>query len=194
MSGETEEQVSGWTVDTLHTHLSREIYLLRVMLDERYATQTKALDAAFVAQQTAVERALTAQERAVAAAQEAAETANQKSDAASEKRFDSVNEFRAQQADIIRTFMPRAEAEASASRVTERLQEISHEAQRWVCRDELNATVDRQSERIQELTNRVNRTEGHGQGAKDNKAAFMAMIAAAVGMLTIVIFVANMMT
>ena len=51
------------------------------------------------------------QDRAVQAALNAAEKAVTKAETASEKRFDAVNEFRAQLADQAQTFIPRAEAE-----------------------------------------------------------------------------------
>ena len=137
MSGETEEQVSGWTVDTMYAHLQRQVDDLRSMLDERYATQTKAVDAAFLAQQTAMQTALTAAERAVQTALLAAEKAVIKAETAADKRFESVNEFRAQLADQARTFMARTEAEAAIARNTER---------------------------VQELTDRLNRTEGRSTG------------------------------
>jgi Flp pilus assembly protein TadB len=82
--------VSDWTIETL-----------KEMLDERYATQVKALDAAFKAQ-----------EAAVAAALQAAEKATVKAEAANEKRFESVNEFRAQLTDQAGTFVSRREHEA----------------------------------------------------------------------------------
>jgi hypothetical protein len=85
---------------------------LQVMLNERYATQTKALDAAFLAQQAAVATSFDASEKAVAAALLAAEKAVDKANTANEKRFESVNEFREQLNDMIRTLLSRTEADA----------------------------------------------------------------------------------
>jgi hypothetical protein len=42
MGRETEDQVSGWTTDTLHAHLETKITEMRRQLDERYETQSKA--------------------------------------------------------------------------------------------------------------------------------------------------------
>jgi hypothetical protein len=84
---------------------------MRDLLQERYATQTKALDAAFLAQQAAVATSFDASEKAMAAALLAAKEAVEKANLANEKRFDSVNEFRAQLNDMIGTLLPRAEAE-----------------------------------------------------------------------------------
>src|SRR5688572_11517487 len=100
MSGETEKEISGWTTDTLHAHLQREMDDMRRMLDERYATQTKALDAAFAAADKAVQTALLSAEKAVA-----------KTETAAERRFEAVNEFRGQLSDQAATFLPRIEAD-----------------------------------------------------------------------------------
>jgi hypothetical protein len=135
MSGETEREVSGWTVDTLRDYVKDTLRadqqsvqnrfsalesLLqsrfndqREMLNERYNTQTKALDAAFVAQQTAMRTALETADKAVQAALISAEKAVGKAEIASEKRFESVNEFRAQLTDQAATFLSRAEYEGN---------------------------------------------------------------------------------
>lgn len=131
MSGETDDDRSAWTTDTLHAMLNeqvaglrRELENLRSMLEERYATQTKAVDAAFVAQQTAMQTALTSAEKAVGVAQTAAAAAVAKAETAAEKRFDSVNEFRAQLADQATTFIPRAETEARLATLTEKIDSL----------------------------------------------------------------------
>ncbi len=121
---EAEQQISGWTVDTLHEHFQKQLDNIAVLLSERYATQTKAIDAAFVAQQTAMQTAFTAADRAVQAALDAAKEAVAKQDAASEKRFESVNEFRAQLGDQVRTFAPREFVEGQLSAIDKRLQDM----------------------------------------------------------------------
>lgn len=78
----------------------------RILLDERDRRYTERFDA----QEKATDAALAAQKEAIAAALNAAQTAVTKAEVASEKRFDSVNEFRAQQGDLIRTFVQRREA------------------------------------------------------------------------------------
>jgi len=111
VSGETEDQVSGWTTDTLRSHLltliGEKFDRLRSMLAEKDVRDQQRFDA----QQLALRDALTAQEKAVNAALTAAEQAVQKAETAAEKRFDAVNEFRAQLADQAQTFMPRNEAQ-----------------------------------------------------------------------------------
>lgn len=137
MSGETEEQESGWTVDTLKYHMdqrfessSESLRDLRTMLDERYQTQTKATDAAFAAQQKAMETAFIAADKAVQAALQAAKEAVNKAEVAAEKRFESVNEFRGQLADQANTFMPRTEVAAAQQRNSERIDDISKRLER----------------------------------------------------------------
>lgn len=60
-------------------------------------------------------RLLDEKDRAIAAALSSAERANAKAEAATEKRFEGVNEFRAALADQQRTLMPRNEAEIRMS-------------------------------------------------------------------------------
>jgi len=76
MGGETEDKVSGWTVDTLHVHLDQKFRDLNTKLDERHRSQQEMV-------RTALD--------------------------ASDKRFESVNEFREQQKDIIASFVTRVE-------------------------------------------------------------------------------------
>jgi hypothetical protein len=94
MSGETGDVHSGWSVDTLHEHLSQQLRDLRSMLDERYETQTKATDKAFEAQQLAMKTALTAAETAVQTAMQAESRAVTKAEVAADKRFELLNELR----------------------------------------------------------------------------------------------------
>lgn len=84
--------------------VSMREYLERV-LDER----DRLYGAKFVASEVAVAAALTAQKTSVDAALVAADRAVAKADVANEKRFDAVNEFRAQLNDQAKTFMPRTE-------------------------------------------------------------------------------------
>lgn len=62
-----------------------------------------------------------AQEKAVTAALTAADRAVGKAELASEKRFDSVNEFRAALSDSSRLLMPRTEAEQGMKSMEEKI-------------------------------------------------------------------------
>jgi len=132
---------------------------LRELLNERYATQTKALDAAFLAQQAAVATSFDASEKAMAAALLAAKEAVEKANLANEKRFDSVNEFRAQLSDIITTLLPRNEAEvrftALDARVTENKNNIAL----------VSSTVAAETAAV----------SGRYKGSKENMAAMYAL-------------------
>ena len=142
MSGETQQSVSGWTVDTLKQYI-----------DQRMIDQEKAMEKAFVAQ-----------EKAVASAFEASNTAIVKSEVASEKRFESVNEFRQTLSDQAAAFLPRAEAD----RVT-----------------------TSNAEKIQGLTDRLNRMDAQDTGSKITMGKMFAMLAAGGTILSIVIVLAN---
>ncbi len=109
MGGETEASVSGWTVDTLRAHLTSAIE----GNDRRYAAH-------FAAQEVAMSAALAAAEKAVL-----------KAEMASERRFEAVNEFRAQLADQAATFIPRIEAEARIARNTEDLTSLASRLDRY---------------------------------------------------------------
>jgi hypothetical protein len=86
--------LTDWTVDALAIFFQRQLDDLRSMLNERYGTQTKAVDAAFLAQQTAMQTALTAADRAVQAALQSAKEAVTKAETAANDRFVLLNELR----------------------------------------------------------------------------------------------------
>jgi hypothetical protein len=163
MSGETEQQPSGWTPDLLFLHLKTVIdaqgdnYLEQLeamsrMLDERYSTQTKALDAAFAAQQVAMATAQSTAEKAVNAALQAAKEAVDKANTASEKRFEAVNEFRGQLSDVMSTMIPRTEAEQRFTALDKAIGEIKSVA------DKGFSTVEARS-----MGSRESRTEGYAE-------------------------------
>jgi hypothetical protein len=145
---------SGWTVDTLREHLAQRISDqqeagrqqvddLRRMLDERYATQTKALDAAFKAA-----------EQAVAVALANAEKATGKAELAAERRFESVNEFRRALTDQTATFLPRVEYDQAQAALSDRI----------------TANADRVGALELRLTSRLDRGEGAETGAAGFRA------------------------
>lgn len=146
MSGETELRPSGWSVDTLHTHVislledrdkatrdARDADLRHLAsvihtIDDRFVATQVLMDEhdiryqqRFAASQEALTAALSAQKEAVAAALLAADRAVSKAELATEKRFEATNEFRSQLADQAQTFMPRAEAEIRLSSLSEKI-------------------------------------------------------------------------
>lgn len=206
---------SVWTLVTLEIHFQRQLNDLTTMLNERYSSQTKALDAAFLAQQTAVDKALNAAEKAVdqrastldrefhehlaqvvrenelslknAAAAAAAALLSQKeavtkAEVASEKRFESVNEFRAQLADQAGTFVSRLEAEARRAEADGRHTSLV---------EKLDTETSRNAERISEvetrLTSRMDLNQGSELGARSAAETRRASTAQIIAMLAVVL-------
>lgn len=172
VSGETESEVSGWTTDTLREHTNVQINDLRTMLDERYATQTKALDAAFLAQQTAMQTALTAAEKAVQTALESAEKAVTKAEVAAEKRFEAVNEFRGQLSDQAALFLQRSEADIRFAALDEKV----------------GSRADGNAARITDLERRANLISGENDGSHAVVNRIYAALAAATATIGLIVF------
>lgn len=107
MSGETEEHVSGWTVDTLHVHMAQRMADLDRVLSRRMDDADRAIQAALVSAEKAVDKA----------------------NDANEKRFEGVNEFRKALADQTATFIPRPEYDtahdALVARVTANVERMT---------------------------------------------------------------------
>jgi hypothetical protein len=101
----------------------------------------------------------------VALALAAADKAVSKAEVATEKRFEGVNEFRAA---------------------------LNDQTRLQVTTDKFDSVIDGLNGRIRSLETRIEKAEGQGLGARENKTGIYAAIAAAVGLLAIVVFVANM--
>lgn len=112
MSGETEKQVSGWTVDTLKEYVIALIGDTEKRLIEADAAAEKANQQRFDAQQQGVKDALTAQKEAVAAALVAAEKAVLVAETNAEKWRMNANEWRGSMLDRETKFAMRTEVEA----------------------------------------------------------------------------------
>jgi len=89
--------------------------------EQRFEAQQKALDAAFVAQRDAVNAAMVAQKEAGTAALAAQDRAVAKAEMAAEKRFESTDKARSEQAEHQRTLMPRLEAERALTALAEKI-------------------------------------------------------------------------
>jgi len=79
------------------------------------------------------------QETAMSAALAAAEKAVIKAENASEKRFESVNEFRAALTDLTATFIPRAEAENRIAANQKEIVALQQDGGKYITRDEYRA-------------------------------------------------------
>lgn len=106
---------------------------LRALI-ERVSALDRLMEAKFVTFQVLVD----SQAEKVALALNAADKAVSKAETATEKRFESVNEFRASLAD---------------------------QATMLVTRTEFHTKVEAQSDKLSDLTDRINRSEGKGAGA-----------------------------
>lgn len=169
--------------------IRREVELLRGLLDERYAVQTKAVDAAFTAQQTAISAALAAAEKAVdkvadnlqrefhehliqyrhevTLAFESSDRAITKAEMSTEKRFESVNEFRAQLGDQASRFLGRAEYYAAHNALVAKVEE----------------QAKHQTERLTEINRRLDLNQGKSSGVN----AVWGFIVAGVSLLVAII-------
>jgi hypothetical protein len=183
---------SEWTVDTLREHLTgligdirrevareREFADARLddmraavrsqsddrlrMLDERYATQTKALDAAFKAAEQAVSVALANAEKATA-----------KAEAAADRRLEGMNEFREALSDQTKTFLSRAEYNPAHEALAERV----------------SAMNDRVSALELRLTSRLDTAQGRTGGEAESRTERRLDISLLFQMLTVVVAVA----
>ena len=144
---------SSWTVDTLHKYTVQRIDDLVTLLDERHQSQIKATEAAFAAQQAAMRTAFDAADKAVQAALTAVEKASNRAEGASDKRFESVNEFRAQLADQAAHLISRAE----------------YLVQHRALDDKMVSISDRVTQLELRLTSRLDLAKGNDAGAKESE-------------------------
>lgn len=114
MSGETEKAPSGWTVDSAMAHLLALREADRHHYDAMREGDNLRHEQRFVAQEKAVTNALASSKEAVT-----------KADTASEKRFDSVNEFRQMVNDVVSRMMPRTEAESGMATNAEKIDALA---------------------------------------------------------------------
>jgi len=133
MTDATEKDQSQWTVETLREYIlaqidsNREHVLAQidsndVKYRERFESSQSAINAAFLAQQTAMQTALTAQKLAIDTALAAADRAVSKAETSTDKRFDSLNEFRAALSDLQSAFMPRLESVALLKAIEDKME------------------------------------------------------------------------
>lgn len=183
--GETEEKISAWTTDTLKEYLLSKIQDVedklrdhKILLDERYKTQSESLATAFLAADKAVQAALISAEKAVA-----------KAENSSDKRFDGVNEFRQTLADQAKEFaertkdfMSRSEADAKITAIIEKADSlekanaVAHQLQ-----------AQRLSELDQRLSSRLDLTQGKSTGINVAAGIVVAAISVSVGIIGLII-------
>jgi len=163
---------SSWAVDTLHKYTVQRIDDLVMLLDERHQSQVKAAEVAFASQQAAMKAAFDAADKAVQAALTAVKEASDKAEEASNKRFESVNEFRAQLADQAATLLSRTEYSSL------------HKA----LEDKVGALADRVVQLELRLTSRLDLAKGSDDGSREyagDKRQGSATVAQWIGMALI---------
>jgi hypothetical protein len=165
--------------------LRAEVQGLGALLDERYATQTKALDAAFVAAEKAVSTALDSAEKAVT-----------KAEVATERRFESVTELHRQLSDQAGTFFTRTEGDVRLSALGSRLSRLEEGAITHLTQTEyaaqheaLRQAVDAERAAIAEQRNWIITEIGKLQGAVSNIRSRYAGVSVALGVIMSVIVV-----
>jgi hypothetical protein len=161
-----DQNTSTWTVDTLLEYWRDRHVDLQLQMEQRFEAQAKAVDIAVEAHRASIQAALNASDKAIS-----------KSEEATEKRFDSVNEFRRTLSDQASLFITRKEAEASVERNAERIRETTNRLQDYALKSIVMAEYDRLSTQVQGLADRLNRSEGKGSGL----AAGWGFLIAAVG-------------
>jgi multidrug resistance efflux pump len=142
-----------WTVETLRIHLEQELADLMRLLDERQAANVKAM-----------KEALGSAEKAVA-----------KAEAANDKRFDAVNELRAQLAEQAAASLSRTEAGV-------RIDAIAYK---------LDQHVDGANNRLAEMTKRLDLNQGKAQG---KEASWVVIVGTAGLVASIVAILAFLLT
>lgn len=161
---------AGWTVVTLKEYVdtlievsARDRALIRTHYDTVLTEQDRRYEARFVASEQAVTTSFSAQEKAINAALAAQQAAVNKAELASDKRFESVNEFRSQLGDQARTFMPRTEAEALIKALGEKLE----------------TGLKSVSDKLDAVVARIDRNEARGVGNQQ----VWGYVAAAIGVM-----------
>lgn len=171
-------------INRMEVVFTEQVHAALAVQRESEARITALTDAKFVTYRTLIDSqadkvklALEATEKAIGKAEVATSKAIEKESESNNDRFAKVNEFRAQQTELIARFATLERVDLLYAQSRQRLEEI-------------NANLQA---RIGELVEWRNRTEGVGQGAKDNKNGIYAAIAAVGVLLTIIVVVANLL-
>jgi len=164
-----------WTLETLKEYEDARRNDLRDMLQERYQQQTKAVDAAFDTQQTAMQTAkieqatamrtaLDAAKDAVTTAMSASEKAVAKAETSTDKRFEAVNEFRAQLSDQAATFATRNDLDVRFQAMSDKMNlEYQHFNDLGTNRDKTIAALDIK------ISHRLDLEQGRDTGTNDSR-------------------------
>ena len=121
-------EAAGQALITQQEEISRRFDDMRREVDQRFDSTIhmrvalqEEMDRRFTDLSSQLDRRFTDSERAVQAALAAAKEAVLKAETASERRFEAVNEFRAQLNDQAHAFLTRTESEAKLAAITDRI-------------------------------------------------------------------------
>jgi SMC interacting uncharacterized protein involved in chromosome segregation len=183
------EDNSQWTMETLREYLLALTTANDSRYSERFESSQTALQAALTAQQTAMQTAFTAQKLSVDAALAAADRAVNKAEIASEKRFESVNEFRETLRDQQTTFIPRGESAALFKAADEKLTAIQSNYDNRL--EALRLSFEKSNENIlKEIAGlRESRSESGGKMAGANALWGYIVAVAGIGLALIFHFI-----
>lgn len=157
---ETSIPIGEWTIGSLKAYQDQATAGVKELL----TSEIKRVDADIKQLNILLDERSITQEKAVAAALSATREAISKSEVATEKRFESVNEFRGQLADQTSTFLPRPEYVSA------------HQAL---------------IEKIDGVTTRTAAIESRSEGSQLTTGKIYAAIAAAVALLSILVMLSN---
>lgn len=148
------KDVEKWSVATL------KVFVMALMTeaDRRYMER-------FRAHEDAVNAALAAHQRAV-----------EKAEAATEKRFDTINEFKQALSDAYAAMMPRTESLQGFASVNEKMDIMGQRVASNMLKTEVEARMGSLVQKIDDLQQRMERNEGRAQGMSRGWALLLGTI------------------
>lgn len=162
------EPINGWSVHVLDEHLERTFKLR----DERDEARFKIIEQVAEEREKRYEQRFSSSDSAVSAAILSAKEAVTKAEIATEKRFDSVNEFRAALADQTLLLATKAEMDARLALYDEKLISITNSV------EDANLAI-----------NRVCQTEAGTEGRHTGMGVVVAYAVGGAGVLIAIISV-----
>lgn len=181
ISGETNVPVSDWTTGTL-----------KILQDQSTAAVKELLEAEICAIRKTIkesdrryEQRFDAQEKATMVAITSAKEAVTKAETSTERRFESVNEFRAALSDQSASLVSRNEVEQLAKSLTEKIDELGKQLV------ELRSRLDVGNPVVSTIQQQLAANQGMLQGSAVTMSKIYAAIGAVGAILGIIILLAN---
>ena len=173
-----DERPGGWTLDTLNSYIT-------AILDER----DKRYHERFEAQQHELMAALLAQKESANAAISAAKDAVTKAETANDKRFDSVNEFRAALADQQTTLLTKMEYATAHETLVTQINALSGRIADSATRHEAEMAHKVLTDRLNDIAARIDRIEGVSTGVTKSWGYLVAILGIALSIAGVLIVV-----